>query len=99
MVFFKFPVRRRPVRSSSDEEDAARPNKPHRPSAATYARAPTSLFRGISPPRPGPSTSNLSAPAVIADVAPCNLEVLQELKAIKCKATQRHCIALSFMFR
>ncbi|CAH8455424.1 unnamed protein product [Dicrocoelium dendriticum] len=55
---FLFPLRRRPVRSSSDDEDAARPSKPKRPSAATYARAPSSLFSGISPSRPGPSTSN-----------------------------------------
>ncbi|CAI2738099.1 unnamed protein product [Dicrocoelium dendriticum] len=55
---FLFPLRRRPVRSSSDDEDAARLTKPKRPAAAAYARAPTSLFSGISPLRPGPSTGN-----------------------------------------
>ncbi|CAH8439773.1 unnamed protein product, partial [Dicrocoelium dendriticum] len=70
-------------RAISDDEDAARPSKPKRPSAATYARAPSSLFSGISPSRPGPSTSNLIAPPVIADVPPSNLDVLHELQAIK----------------
>ncbi|CAH8573809.1 unnamed protein product, partial [Dicrocoelium dendriticum] len=86
---------RRPVRSSSDDEDAARPSKPKRPSAATYARAPSSLFSGISPSRPGPSTSNLIAPPVIADVPPSNLDVLHELQAIKSLFLDELCLIRS----
>ncbi|CAI2738940.1 unnamed protein product, partial [Dicrocoelium dendriticum] len=36
--------------------------------------------------------TNLIAPLVVADVAPCSLKVLQELKAITCNTSQMHCM-------